>query len=114
MNRLYTKVVFQNNEQLIILNQEFTKEQIKEKMVQKGCASDYADSITKEGIYTDNPHMVIIKAEWDDQALLVEVYEDGTETIKDICHTIHIYVNPDATWEKKQALWKKMVGKLKK
>lgn len=114
MNMLYTKITFQNNEELIILNREFTKEQIKEKMVQKGCSEKYADSITRQGIYTNNPHMVTIKAECDDQAILVEMYEDGTETIIDIYHTIHIYVNSDATWEKKQALWKKLVEKLKK
>lgn len=111
---LYTKITFQDNQELIILNRSFTKEEVKKRMIQNGHTENYAGSVAQKGIYTDNPHMVIIKAECDDKALLVEMYENGKEKIKDIYSTIHIYINPDATWKEKQALWKKLVEKLKK
>lgn len=111
---LYTKITFQNNHELIILNREFTKEQVKERMIQKGHTENYANWITKKGIYTDNPYMVTMKAACDDKALLVEVYEDGTENIKDIYSTTHIYINPDATWKEKQTFWRRWAEKMKK
>lgn len=114
MSILYTKITFQNNEELIILNKTFTKEQVKERMIQNGHSENYADSITRQGIYTDNPHMVTVKAAYDDKAVITKVYEGGTEYIQEVESTMHIYVNPDASWEKKQKFWEKLVETLKK
>lgn len=114
MNRLYTKITFQNNEELIILNQQFEKEQVKERMIQNGHTENYAESITRQGIYTDNPHMVTVKAVYDDKAIITEVCEDGIEYIHEIGSTIHIYVNPDATWNKKQTFWERLLEAMKK
>lgn len=114
MSILYTKITFQNNEELIILNREFTKQQVKERMIQNGHTKNYAESIVRQAIYTDNPHMVTVKAVHDDKAVITKVYEGGTEYIKEIVSTIHIFVNPDATWDKKQTFWERLLEAMKK
>lgn len=113
MSILYTKITFMNDEEMVILNSDYTKERLRRLLLRMNHTQDYVSYIVKKSMYVRGLRKVKIKAGCDDHALLTTVYENGREEVTEFSKTTHIYVYPDGAW-RKETFKERLVQKRKK